>query len=194
MYKGTRQFFGVEPEASAPSESPSISDQLSDIKDKIMGGAVATIELVLYVVFLAHFVAILVNNQAVADDAHTIIPNRNNVTIKTVCAIGIILCLVRIGWSHVFFKRSIETQSGRVVEMIFSILMVILFSTALGISLNSRHALDTAPTTTPQNTAVIAASKKHNQYEWILSSIGTGASGLYLGYNIYVVVQNKNMI
>lgn len=182
MYKGTRQFFGVESDES--SDSKSLKDQLSDIKDQIMGGAAATIELIIYVVFLVHFVAILVNNQAVADDDHTIVPNRNNITIKSVCAVGIVLCLVRIGWSHFFFKRSVESQSGRVVEMIFSILMLALFSTALGMTLDTRNALNAAT-----QSAVVVASKKHNQYEWILSSIGTGASALYLGFNIYFVAK-----
>jgi hypothetical protein len=187
MYKGTRQFFGVEGDA-APADSKSVSDHLSDIKDKIMGGAAATIELILYVVFLAHFVSILVNSQSVTEDG-AIVQDRNNTAIQAVCGLGIILCIVRIGWSHVFFERAAESQSGRVVEMVFSIILFILFSTALGVSLNSRSALDSAPAS-----ALVTASKKHNRMQWILSSIGTGATGLYLGYNIYVVVKNKNMI
>ena len=186
MYMGTQRFFGVE-----SSDSKSLKDQLIDIKDQIKEGSAATIELIIYVVFLAHFVAILVNNQAVADDDQGIVPNRNNITIKSVCAAGIVLCLVRIGWSHVFFKRSVESQSGRVVEMIFSILMVVLFSTALGMALDTRHVLN-AVSSTSTSIDVVNASKKHNQYEWILSSIGAGASALYLGFNIYFVVKNKN--
>jgi hypothetical protein len=189
MYKGTRQFFGVEgaeDASAAPADSKSIKDHLSEIKDKIMGGAMATIELIVYVVFLAHFVAILVYSQSVTEDG-AIVQDKNNTAIQAVCGLGILLCLVRIGWSHVFFQRAMESETGRVIEMVFSILMFILFSTALGVSLSSRSALESA---TSSN--LVTASKKHNKMQWILSSIGTGASGFYMGVNIYFVVKNKN--
>jgi hypothetical protein len=187
MYKGTRQFFGVRGDQDDDKSMLMGGGDKQMSECKVKGGLTAVIEIVIYCVFLAHFVAILMCRQSISDD-NAVPQHANTIAIQSVCGVGIVVCILRIVLSHYFYHTSMESKSSRGVEMVFSGILAACFSVALGCSLDTRHSLDSA-TSTPATAELIKASKKHNNLEWILSSIGAGATSTYFIVNLIYVVK-----
>ena len=221
MYRGTRQFFGVEgdgtdsaapvaaSDAAVTATDTTVGKKLDDVIEQMYNGWVGTGELIIYVIFLSLFITLILNSKAIYEDlsGSTIyqdlsgskipstisITNKNYLAMMGVCGVGILLCLIRIAWSHVFFVRASKLESGRVVELIFSSIITALFGAAMGLAADTRlNTINKIASTADSNT--LTATKTESTSELIVAGVGIGLSGLYLGFNIYFVSKNKNVI
>jgi hypothetical protein len=186
------EFAGV-PAKEVRSIPPDEYDMFEKISQKLKGGVRGMVDLIIYVGFLALFVALQMTNNAVMDDI-TMVSNGVNVpisgsltftnsTIYQVMLIGVGLSIIRVVLADMFVK---EAQMNRIIEIVFGVIMLALFITALVISVQTQNQLNNLTGITDAGHikgVSLAKSSISNQITYMVIGL-IGASVLSI-YNVY---------
>ena len=158
----------------------------------IRTGFLGSIEIIIYLIMFSLFGIIIATNKSELDDvpAGTGTLQNYSVPLNWICAVGILLCLIRIVWANSFYNTK---QSSRVIELLFGLIVWGLFITTLVFSLKNKSQLDAivAGTNNTITDAQLKAAKDQNRAKYISCSIGIALSSLYTIYNIYYLTEKS---
>jgi hypothetical protein len=156
----------------------------------IRTGFLGSIQIIIYLIMYTLFAIIIVTNKSKLDDvpAGTGTLKNYSVPFNWLCAVGILLCLIRIVWTNSFFNTK---QSSRIMELLFGLIIWGLFIATLIFSLKNKSQLDAivAGTNNTITAAQLKTAKDQNRAEYISCSIGIALSTLYTIYNIYYLTE-----
>ena len=174
---------------------PAEYDLFQAISNKMNGGFRGMIDLILYAGFTSLFVSILVSNNSVFNDVGNsvsgiTVPFDSTITDYTsnmqyIFLIGVGLCLIRLVFANHFVK---EAQVNRIFELVWSVIIWILFIVAIIFSSTTQDQLNKSATTNAADASKVARigdAKKQITSQMTLCGIGIASSTLLTGYGIY---------
>lgn len=175
--------------------NPDIIKQLERLSSKFNGGAVANIEIFLYLIIAIVFGMILTINTDEYQDLSSVsscsnIPKNTNI-VTYISYIGIIMCTIRIVFSKIFVD--ISTMASSIWELVLGIVLWLLFLVQMVLAINTSNALNDATKCNSSNAdqaKLIANAKSRASKEQNMAMVGFILTTLYTianGVRIYVV-------